>query len=51
MISAKTLPALNAHEDRLRAYLAASPGVDMRAVASTLAMTRVDVRTPWGAAG
>ncbi|MBB4789329.1 beta-ketoacyl synthase N-terminal-like domain-containing protein [Streptomyces rapamycinicus] len=40
VISAKTLPALNAHEDRLRAYLAASPGVDMRAVASTLAMTR-----------
>ncbi|WP_428849398.1 SDR family NAD(P)-dependent oxidoreductase, partial [Streptomyces lycopersici] len=38
--SAKTLPALNGYEDRLRAYLAGSPGVDLRAVASTLAVTR-----------
>ncbi|XBQ38175.1 SDR family NAD(P)-dependent oxidoreductase [Streptomyces rapamycinicus] len=40
VISAKTQPALTEHEDRLRAYLAASPGVDTRAVASTLAVTR-----------
>ncbi|WP_208929052.1 type I polyketide synthase, partial [Streptomyces rapamycinicus] len=40
VISAKTLPALTEHEDRLRAYLAASPGADMRAVGSTLALTR-----------
>ncbi|WP_345664426.1 acyltransferase domain-containing protein, partial [Streptomyces iranensis] len=37
---AKTHSALTEHEDRLRAYLAASPGVDIPAVASTLAVTR-----------
>ncbi|GAA3657696.1 type I polyketide synthase [Streptomyces iranensis] len=40
VISAKTQSALTEHEDRLRAYLAVSPGVDMPAVASTLAVTR-----------
>ncbi|CDR13546.1 Beta-ketoacyl synthase [Streptomyces iranensis] len=40
VISAKTQSALTEYEDRLRAYLAASPGVDVRAVASTLAVTR-----------
>ncbi|AGP59524.1 hypothetical protein M271_40730, partial [Streptomyces rapamycinicus NRRL 5491] len=40
VISARTLPALVEYEDRLRAYLAASPGVDVRGVASTLAVTR-----------
>ncbi|CDR18247.1 Beta-ketoacyl synthase [Streptomyces iranensis] len=40
VISAKTHSALTEHEDRLRAYLAASPGVDIPAVASTLAVTR-----------
>ncbi|WP_262706379.1 MULTISPECIES: type I polyketide synthase, partial [Streptomyces] len=40
VMSAKTLSALNGYEDRLRAYLAGSPGVDLRAVASTLAVTR-----------
>ncbi|WP_262706348.1 type I polyketide synthase, partial [Streptomyces lycopersici] len=40
VISAKTQPALTEHEDRLRAYLAASPEADMPAVASTLAVAR-----------
>ncbi|MBB4789330.1 type I polyketide synthase [Streptomyces rapamycinicus] len=40
VVSAKSLPALAEVEGRLRAYLAASPGADVRAVGSTLAVTR-----------
>ncbi|WP_371106231.1 MULTISPECIES: SDR family NAD(P)-dependent oxidoreductase, partial [Streptomyces] len=40
VVSARTLPALVEYEGRLRAYLAGSPGADLRAVASTLAVTR-----------
>nr|WP_209469123.1 type I polyketide synthase [Streptomyces iranensis] len=40
VVSAKTQSALAEVEGRLRAYLAVSPGVDMPAVASTLAVTR-----------
>ncbi|WP_345662708.1 SDR family NAD(P)-dependent oxidoreductase, partial [Streptomyces iranensis] len=40
VVSARTQSALVEYEGRLRAYLAASPGVDVRAVASTLAVTR-----------
>ncbi|MYX61511.1 SDR family NAD(P)-dependent oxidoreductase, partial [Streptomyces sp. SID8382] len=40
VISAKTPAALAEMENRLRAYLAAAPGADPRAVASTLATAR-----------
>ncbi|WP_425580373.1 SDR family NAD(P)-dependent oxidoreductase, partial [Streptomyces iranensis] len=40
VISARTQSALVEYEGRLRAYLAASPGVDVRGVGSTLAVTR-----------
>ncbi|WP_428849397.1 SDR family NAD(P)-dependent oxidoreductase, partial [Streptomyces lycopersici] len=40
VVSAKTESALAEVEGRLRAYLAGSPGVDLRAVGSTLAVTR-----------
>ncbi|WP_209469163.1 type I polyketide synthase, partial [Streptomyces iranensis] len=40
VVSAKTQSALAEVEGRLRAYLAASPGVDVRGVGSTLAVTR-----------
>ncbi|WP_428837319.1 type I polyketide synthase, partial [Streptomyces malaysiensis] len=39
-ISARTVPALADLEDRLRAYLTATPETDLPAVASTLAVTR-----------